>query len=826
MVEYKDKSLNTIKEDIKKEFKKIEDSKKWFYRDDQEIYEAWKNVVDRYIYQLSNAEWMWVNNEKRWVKNGNAELITSENKYKNEALKYFRQAKANFIGRYNEVLKEKKTIFGMYITSRAENEEQIKQVAESINKAEEETLRTIREHCNPKQELDNAVNNNNVARDRQWNIKLNQWEIVQQDPLFNKSDDWTLTFTKKANPLKIHQVLDNLFKDKDVVYTIDYSNCKNSSIKRNMERIINWHTCLIKYDKKSQTYHLTGENWNILSNRALIWEWVSVKKVTDVNQLSNDWSKGNEWLNGSESTNNGNESALNTPDKTPDSYKFNANDYKYYVQFHEKYNKNICSSYAYWVVSDILAKAWYLFNAPDVNAWDIADSSYIKPKFNIDKIDDNSPQQQIIDAPAGTILTVRFNWTNARESWVSHAMVSLWNWVYTDLFGSRIRTIDFKSQTKFSWKTFNFRWANYTLTEDARLISPDLKKFDSWSSKTVEWSNITPDNFADQICESTWLNKSYVRSLIAKQNNIQLNDFWKVADKLSISIIEKEIKDMNLENEAWSNKVAEDFLESLKSHKSDIMKHYPKLSNYEYDEIAKRAVWILYQESNAGRYFKDNSLKPSRGIRKEKIYPFVNKIVVAANEISSYWSDNQQTKVDSNYSISSELNLSRWYTQIKFNELFKEEDKDFLKSFGINWDNDLADAGKCWIATMIWLIKKYYDYVVPMKSDPFRINDTNITQVTYRDGHVEEFARERVIRNHRRTDQEFDDAKNALCNKHGPIQSERETLRSWVTNPDDFFDFLYYARNQPSQIKYWTATPKVEWTYAYKANEHVERHLA
>ena len=219
MVEYKDKSLNTIKEDIKKEFKKIEDSKKWFYRDDQEIYEAWKNVVDRYIYQLSNAEWMWVNNEKRWVKNGNAELITSENKYKNEALKYFRQAKANFIGRYNEVLKEKKTIFGMYITSRAENEEQIKQVAESINKAEEETLRTIREHCNPKQELDNAVNNNNVARDRQWNIKLNQWEIVQQDPLFNKSDDWTLTFTKKANPLKIHQVLDNLFKDKDVVYT-------------------------------------------------------------------------------------------------------------------------------------------------------------------------------------------------------------------------------------------------------------------------------------------------------------------------------------------------------------------------------------------------------------------------------------------------------------------------------------------------------------------------------------------------------------------------------------------------------------------------------
>lgn len=145
--QYENKSVYDIKHDVKQEFKKIENSKRWFYRDDQEIYEAWKNIISSYISQLSKAKWMRVRNQEWEVKNWEPMLIESENKYKNEALNYFTQAKAELDKKYNDVLKEKKWYWGMYVTSHAENEDQIQQVAKLINDAEEKALIKIQEYC-------------------------------------------------------------------------------------------------------------------------------------------------------------------------------------------------------------------------------------------------------------------------------------------------------------------------------------------------------------------------------------------------------------------------------------------------------------------------------------------------------------------------------------------------------------------------------------------------------------------------------------------------------------------------------------------------------
>jgi hypothetical protein len=644
-------------------------------------------------------------------------------------------------------------------------------------------LKKIKMVCNPKQEQHNAQEDSSVVRDHQWKVKVKNWEIERQKPLFTHSRDGTITFTDRSNPLRINQALGNLFNNKDKVYKIDYSKCTNSNIKAKMQETIWWLSCWIKYDKDSKTYVLTDKSWKILSKRALVWEWVTLKQDTIIENQAEE--NGWEWMTNEE------RSSLEELRSASAPFEFDASNYRYYEQYSAKHG-NICSSYAYWVVSDILAKKGRCFNAPEVSAWDISNSSYIKNDFNIDIISDNNPQQQIVDAPAGTFFTVKFDGTSHQDRWVSHVMVSLWNGVYTDLFGPRIRKIDFKSATRFSWKKFTFWWWSYTITDSSRLMSPRDWNFPTWEKDTIRWENLTPEELTKKVHEATGANENYIRSLIAKENNIDADSFWKKYDNLSVNIVSKKITDLKLDNNEWSNDIANRFLESIKDNKKDIMRHYPNLSNYEYDEIAKRAMWILYQESNAWDHWKYHAKESSLGAL---IIP-----------ILKWWDER-----------------SRWYTQIKFNQVFTQSDIDYLKSFDINDGNDLTDAWKCWIATMVWLIRKYYDYVVPMKTDSFRKNSTTITRVKYADGHIEDFARSKAVpirwekRNRVRTDEEFEAAKNALCDKHGTIQEIWEFRRPWITNPDKFFDFVYYAWNQPSQIVYWTATP-IDNQYIVQSN--------
>ena len=794
---YENKSFNTIKQDIKKEFKNIEDSKRWRYRDDQEIYEAWEKIISKYINQLSNADWMRVSNEKWWVKNGKAELIKSANLYKWEALKYFKDAKARFSRRWKEVLDEH-WVFWMYITTSSQNEKQIHEVAKAINTAEETALQKIKKVCNPKQEQHNAVEDSSVVRDNQWNVKVNNGEVVRQKPLYTQSADWTLTLTDRTNPIKIHQALGNLFKNKDKVYRIDYSKCTNQKIKDKMQNTIWWISCWIKYDKKSQTYVLTDKTWNILSDRALVWEWVTLKQDTIMESQAdeNSW----EWMTDEE------RNSLNNLRSNSEPFEFNANNYRYYEQYSAKYG-NICASYAYWVVSDIIAKKWHCFTAPEVSAWEIASSSHIKWKFNIDKIDSNNPQQQIINAPAWTFFTVKYDRTSHQDRWVSHVMVSLWNGVYTDLFGPNIRKIDFKSETKFSWNKFTYKWGSYTITEDSRLISPNIWSFPEWAEQTLNWENLTPNEFSKQIHESTWANTNYIKSLIASQNNISADNFWKKVDNLSVKIITKQISDLDLDNNAWSNDVANTFLDSLKDYKKELMGHYPNLTNHEYDEIAKRAMWILYQESDAWDSTK---------------YWGVLWVGWKEWSVPLYWIAISLVKAFT------WEERSRWYTQIKYNQLFDENDKQYLKTFWINKWSDLTNVEKCWIATMVWLIGNYNRTIIPMKKDPFWKNDAEIIEIKFNDWERESIAKWKALNinwtRRPRTEAEIQEKIKEWWDKHWWIAEQNTVIRPWITRDDDFFDFLYYSRNKPSEIYYWTATPSRN-NYIAQSNWFINDHV-
>ena len=795
---YNDRSTDQIKADVKKEFEKNDSI---FIRDDQEIYSAWLNVIKRYRDEVLNSNRLVMKERYIVWKDWKPIIFRSWNEYWKAAKRFFTEAYNKIVDLHNNVK------WWIKITSSSENKRLINDVSDKINKAEDAALQKIADYCNPMQEWDNASYHSSVVRDNQWRPKVNNWQIERQKPLFTQSKDWTITFTDRTNPLKIHQALGNLFRNKDKVYKIDYSKCTNQNIKNKMQSLIWWLSCWIKYDNNSKTYVLTDKTWKILSNRALVREWVTLKQDTIIESQArdNEWP----WMTDDE------RSSLDNIRSSSEAFAFNADNYRYYEQYSAKHG-NICSSYAYWVVSDILAKKWCCFSAPEVSAWDIANSSHINWKFSINTIDNDNPQQQIVDAPAGTFLTVKYDRTSHQERWVSHVMVSLGNGVYTDLFGPHIRKIDFKSETKFSWKKFTYWWWSYTLTNESRLMSPILRNFPSGSNQTINWEDLTPNEFADQVQKSTWANINYIRSLIASQNNISADKFWDKVDSLSIRIISKTSSELELENNEWSNDVANDFLNSLKDNKAAIMRNYPNLTDHEYDEIAERAMWILYQESNAGDSYTYWWIAWFGW--KEWRIPVLWAWISLVKWIK--WEER-----------------SRWYTQIKFNQIFSQSDKEYLRSFGINNGSDLTDARKCWIATMVWLIRKYYDYIVPMKSEPFWRNDAEIIELTFNNKEygvrnprgkniTESIARGKPLRElgwRPRTEAEIQAKIKEWSDKNWWIAKQEIIIRKWITNDNEFFDFLYYARNQPSQIKYWTATPSRN-TYIAQSRWFINQH--
>ena len=51
---YEDKSRDTVYKDLKNEFKSVENKNGLGFRDDQEIYQAWMNIVDKYLNEIKS----------------------------------------------------------------------------------------------------------------------------------------------------------------------------------------------------------------------------------------------------------------------------------------------------------------------------------------------------------------------------------------------------------------------------------------------------------------------------------------------------------------------------------------------------------------------------------------------------------------------------------------------------------------------------------------------------------------------------------------------------------------------------------------------------
>lgn len=254
-----------------------------------------------------------------------------------------------------------------------------------------------------------------------------------------------------------------------------------------------------------------------------------------------------------------------------------------------------------------------------------------------------------------------------------------------------------------------------------------------------------------------------------------------------------------------SNEVAKDFLASIENHKSEIMNHYPDITEYEYNEIAKRSIWILYQESKAG-------------------------------DAESYWHRIKWKEwwvhwfAIEVYKWITWEPRSRWYTQIKYETLFNQDDKEFLKNFEITSGEDFTDPKKCWIWTMVWLISNYLNIIVPMKSDPFWTNDAEITRIRFKNGKMEDVAKWRNVTiqeengtTRLRTEEDIQNDIKKWSDSNWGIDRQETITRPWFSE-ENFFDALYYTWNRPFEIKYWTIT-FVKGGYAAKCMDHVSQHL-
>lgn len=219
-----------VSADVSKEFKRID---KVWYRDDQEIMNAWWNIVDKYVKEIKNDK------TKIWESWALAPLTDLRN---------------SLVKEYN-ACKWAKLI--------THNADKINSIANRIDNAENETLKRLQLNKTNKNSKDMIYKSVEIH----WGKKLFEMEKV----------DWKETrkiiFTKESNPVKIHDALKGLFTNPNQTYKIDYSKCTNEKFKNKMTSLIWNNTCYLYYDSEQKTYTIRNNDGS-LKERALIWEWV------------------------------------------------------------------------------------------------------------------------------------------------------------------------------------------------------------------------------------------------------------------------------------------------------------------------------------------------------------------------------------------------------------------------------------------------------------------------------------------------------------------------------------------------------------------------
>lgn len=225
----------SLKNLVNEEFKKID---RYWYRDDQEIRNAWWNIINKLITEIKQDKNMVYGS---WALDP---LIQLSKKLKEE---------------YNNMNWRK------LITN---NEDKINQVAQRIDNAENETLKRLAKNRTTQDSRD-IVRRSNEAYKKNPMFVMEWWND-------SSKQTWNIIFTKESNPVKIHEALNWLFKNPNVVYEIDYSGCTNQRIKDKMVWLIWTQTCYLKYDSSQNTYTIRDSQWNWISQRAYIWEWVKL----------------------------------------------------------------------------------------------------------------------------------------------------------------------------------------------------------------------------------------------------------------------------------------------------------------------------------------------------------------------------------------------------------------------------------------------------------------------------------------------------------------------------------------------------------------------
>ena len=238
-VDYKNDDSNKIYNHVKNEFEKNIDS--YWERDDKEIYQAWLNIVKKYLTAIkgdrNNNYWPWA-------------LEPLNNLYNKDLLPKYKSLK-------------------WYVYFR-KNKELINEIANKIADCKKLVLNRLK----PNNEYAKNI------RMQKRSIEVNKWKKY-----FEPQRDWTIIFTKESNPLnvKIHDVMNWLF-NKWEVYNIDYSWCKSEKIRNKIIQLTWWtDKCYISYDPESKTYPIRDKSWHPLKdvswafkNRALIYEGVKL----------------------------------------------------------------------------------------------------------------------------------------------------------------------------------------------------------------------------------------------------------------------------------------------------------------------------------------------------------------------------------------------------------------------------------------------------------------------------------------------------------------------------------------------------------------------
>ena len=233
----------SLKNLVNEEFKKIE-KKNWiWYRDDQEIRNAWRNICNKLIKEIQK--------DKSKV-------------YWSRALEPLTKLISSLKTEYNKM---------QWMSLFTNNEDKINQVAQRIDNAENETLKRLAKNRTTQDSRDIVKKWNEAYKDKPM-FTMEWWNDI-------KKQTWNIIFTEASNPVRIDQALKWLFNNPNIVYEIDYSWCNTSTpkwkaIKDKMTSLIWAKTCYLRYDKDQNTYTIRDKDGNWISNRAYIWEWVKL----------------------------------------------------------------------------------------------------------------------------------------------------------------------------------------------------------------------------------------------------------------------------------------------------------------------------------------------------------------------------------------------------------------------------------------------------------------------------------------------------------------------------------------------------------------------